>query len=101
MLKDNKKISLILGQYRHEELEYRGHVTLGISRADFQVIKAAPKISKPPFKTLPSGNETTVWLKPILVCTVKYMMKTSSGFMRQAVFKGLRDDKAAKDCRVQ
>ena len=32
------------------------------------------------------GNENAVWVQPNLVCTVKYMMKTESGSLRQPVF---------------
>lgn len=44
-------------------------------------------------------NEEVVWMKPYLVGTVQYMMKTNSGGLRQAVFKGLRDDKIASDLK--
>ena len=39
-----------------------------------------------------------VWIQPILVCTVEYMMKTESGSLRQPVFKGLREDKLPEAC---
>lgn len=92
--------SIILGQYSVTtgELLYKGHVTLGISTTDFQIIDALPKQNRPPFLTVPSGHEQAVWLEPRLVCTVKYMMKTTTGFLRHAVFKGLRIDKEPGDC---
>lgn len=34
-------------------------------------------------------------IEPVLVCTVKYMKNTKG--LRQAVFKGLRGDKEAKE----
>ena len=42
---------------------------------------------------LPAGHEKAVWLKPMLVCTVRYMEKTATGTLRQPVFKGWRYDK--------
>lgn len=36
------------------------------------------------------GNENAAWINMKLVCTVKYMMKTESGGVRQTVFKCLR-----------
>ena len=42
------------------------------------------------------SNEAAAWIEPRLVCTVRYMMKTGTGGMRQPVFKGLRDDKARR-----
>jgi len=100
ILKNNSAISVVLGQYLNQKLVYKGHVTLGLSTADFQIIKAIPKISTPILNDLPSGNDNVVWIEPSLVCTVKYMMKTASGSLRQPVFKGLRDDKIPKDCIV-
>lgn len=43
------------------------------------------------------GSKSIIWIKPYLVGTVKYMMKTPSGNFRQPVFKGVRTDKFATD----
>jgi bifunctional non-homologous end joining protein LigD/DNA ligase-1 len=100
ILKDKGVISIVLGQYQDAELIYKGHVTLGVSTSDFRIIQSSPKSSMPHFNKLPTGNEDAVWIEPVLTCTVKYMMKTSTGSMRQPVFKGLRDDKTPRDCVV-
>jgi bifunctional non-homologous end joining protein LigD len=103
ILKDNSVASIVLGQYLNsdnKELAYKGHVILGITTADFKVIKSMPEISMP-FNILPTGNDNAVWVEPCLVCTVKYMMKTSNGALRQPIFKGLRDDKEPEDCIVK
>lgn len=50
--------------------------------------------SKPLFEV---DNEEVIWMKPNLVGRLKYMMKTNSGGLRQAVFMGVRDDKFASD----
>lgn len=98
ILKEQGVISLVLGQYQGTELVYKGHVTLGVSSEDFRVIKSTPKINAPLFKDLPTGNDAAVWLKPELVCVVKYMMKTATGSLRQPIYKGLRPDKEAGEC---
>jgi bifunctional non-homologous end joining protein LigD len=98
ILKGSGIISVVLGQYLSKELLYKGHVTLGISTGDFQLIKSTPEINTPPFNDLPSGNDNVIWIEPSLVCIVKYMMITATGSLRQPVFKGLRDDKSPKDC---
>ena len=100
ILKGGGVISIVLVQYLKEELIYKGHVTLGLSTGDFQLIKSIPLISSHPFNELPSGNDNAVWIEPNLVCIVKFMMKTANGSLRQPVFKGLRDDKDPKDCTV-
>ena len=95
--KENSMNSIILGQYSNGRLVYKGHVTLGVGGEPFQKMKSLDRTSCP-FSEIPKGNENAVWVKPELVCTVKYMMKTESGGMRQPVFKGLRDDKPPEEC---
>ncbi|MGE4486126.1 MAG: DNA ligase [Oscillospiraceae bacterium] len=96
--KEKGVTSVVLGQYHEKELIYKGHVTLGISTEDFRLMSEAQKLEHPPFREPTSGNADAIWLTPSLVCTVKYMMKTSSGSMRQPVFKGIRFDKEPEDC---
>lgn len=93
-------ISIVLGQYSGKQLVYKGHVTMGISSEDFQVIESTPKLNSHPFNDLPSGNDNAVWIELSLVCVVKFMMKTASGGLRQPVFKGLRNDKSPNDCII-
>lgn len=97
VLKENSMNSIILGQYSNGQLIYKGHVTLGVGGEPFQKMKSLDRTSCP-FSEIPKGNENAVWVKPELVCTVKYMMKTESGGMRQPVFKGLREDKSPEEC---
>lgn len=74
----------------------KGHATLGVSKQDYKIISSVPRTTAP-F----ADSEKTVWISPILVCTVKYMEKTASGMLRQPVFKGLRDDKAPTECQMK
>lgn len=89
--------SIVLGQYRDSTIVYKGHVTLGVSREDFSIISRIPKIDNP-FPII-LGSEDTQWILPQLVCTVKYMEKTSNGGLRQPVYKGLREDKDPEQCK--
>lgn len=96
--------SMVLGQYREQELMYKGHVTLGVSSEAFSEIKIQPSRATPPFADpVPAkhGNEKAVWIEPTLVCTVKFMHRTQNGGMRQPVFKGLRKDKSPLECVEQ
>lgn len=95
--KENSMTSIVLGQYRDGQLIYKGHVTLGVGGESFQTIRELPHLDHPPME-IPEGNENAVWVQPQLVCTVKYMMKTESGGLRQPVFKGLRLDKQPMEC---
>ena len=98
--KENNIISIVLGQYDGDILVNKGHVTLGISTEDFEIISSVKKLSGSPFAVLPISEENAVWLEPVTVCKVKYMMKTSTGSMRQPVFQGLRFDKEPHECKV-
>lgn len=96
--KENNMTSLVLGQYDDDVLVYKGHVTLGVS---LRVLKGHnyKVIDYSPFGYVPPGNEDCVWLAPELVCIVESMPTEKEGF-RQPVFKGIRDDKLALECKV-
>lgn len=96
--KENSMTSIILGQYRGSRLVYKGHVTVGVGGEAFRTIRQLSCVKQPPM-AVPEGNENAIWVQPELVCTVKYMMKTESGSLRQPVFKGLRDDKSPEECK--
>lgn len=49
----------------------------------------------------PADNEDAIWVKPDIVCTVKFMEEPATGSLRQPAFKGLRDDKTAAECVEQ
>lgn len=100
--KEGHMVSVVLGQYDEEKLVYKGHVTFGVRGDNFKQIKAIEEIPQPPFdEPIPSGNEEAHWLKPVLVCTVKFMEYTNTGSMRQPVLKGLRNDKLPLQCKVK
>lgn len=76
--------SIILGQYINGNLEQKGKVALGITKEQWNIIRSQKEINS-------SSDE--VLIEPVLVCSVKYM-KNSKG-LRQAIFKGIRQDKNA------
>lgn len=99
LLKTGNMTSFIIGQYDREKLIYKGHVTLGaglrlLNQYKYTTIESAP------FDFVPPGNERAIWLKPELVCIVEYMPSDKEGY-RQAVCKGIRDDKLAIDCQIK
>lgn len=98
ILKPNNMTSFIIGQYDGDELVYKGHITLGASLRKLNQHKYTV-IDESPFIKTPPGNEKAVWLAPELVCTVEYMPDESIQ-RRQAVLKGIRDDKMAIECQV-
>ena len=94
--KENNMVSLVLGQYEGKTLVYKGHVTLGVSRREIGLIEKL-RCDCSPFLEIPKGNENAVWVRPEMVCTVEYMSRTENGGYRQPVFKGIREDKTAKE----
>lgn len=90
--------SLVLGVYEKGKLQYLGLAGTGFSVAVQEDLmkKMKPHITKKcPFEDVPDTTEDPVWLKPFLVCEVKYTELTKEGVMRHASFLGLREDKAA------
>ncbi|SEO76299.1 ATP-dependent DNA ligase LigD phosphoesterase module /ATP-dependent DNA ligase LigD polymerase module [Salinihabitans flavidus] len=93
--------SLILGSYERGELVYRGRIGTGFDAEDFDTLQSAlaPLARKsPPFGSdLPSEADGANWVTPKLVVEAEYTEFTSEGRIRHGVFKGLREDKEAKD----
>lgn len=88
--------SLFLGQYSNDKLVYKGNVSLGVVGQNFKRILRHNKANNPPFAF--NSNDKITWIEPTLVISVSYMYKTSSGALRQPVFKGFRDDKLPIEC---
>ncbi|RYZ69498.1 MAG: DNA ligase, partial [Proteobacteria bacterium] len=104
--------ALILGVYdENRELQFVGKVGTGFSdklqkemMAQFKplITDKSPfdyevDVDKPTrFRPKRMGAKPT-WLKPELVCEVGFAEVTSDGVFRQASFKGMREDKQAKD----
>lgn len=89
-------ISLILGQYSQNQLQYSGHVTLGVKEQHILSMQKK-EVASSPLATIPPGNEKAVWLEPTIVAIVQ-LMDTADGNFRQPVLKGFRDDKDPKSC---
>lgn len=93
--KNAKTFSIILGKYHNGAYLYKGHVTLGVTKAAVSQLKESGAM---PFTSIPAGagNESAVWVYPDQVCTVEYMPNTKNS-LRQAVFKGFRTDMIPED----
>src|SRR4051812_8391618 len=90
--------SLVLGIPRNGDLQYIGQVGTGFNARLLHELfrKMNPLFtSKCPFPIKPKINDPTMWVKPELVCEVKYTELTKDGLMRHPSFQGLREDKTA------
>ncbi len=103
--------ALLVGYYREGKLVFSAKVGTGFSEAlleklhrQFQPLRRETC----PFVNLPDSSagrwssgitaskmRTCVWLKPDLICQVRFAEWTREGGLRQPVFLGLRDDKPA------
>jgi bifunctional non-homologous end joining protein LigD len=92
--------SLILGTYEDGVLKFAGHVGTGFDQQSLEAVfkKMKPLIRKTcPFEVPPKTNGPATWLKPQLVAEIGFAEITKQGILRQPVFRGLRQDKLAKE----
>jgi bifunctional non-homologous end joining protein LigD len=92
--------SLVLGIFNKGKLNYIGHTGTGFTdkvlKDVFDQLQPHVTNSSPFDKKVPLNSAVT-WVKPVLVCNVKYSELTSDGILRHPVFMGLRIDKKAKE----
>jgi bifunctional non-homologous end joining protein LigD len=98
--------ALLLGAQRDGELRYAGRVGTGFSEASLKELaqRLHPlTISKPPVANPPRGAEVrgVHWVKPELVAEVRFTEMTSDGLLRHPTFQGLRDDKPAREVKME
>ncbi len=104
--------ALLVGYFDRKDFQFAGKVGTGFSAKLLGTLhRQFAKLETPacPFKNLPekrggrwSQNVTPAemkrctWIKPALVCQVKFSEWTRDGKLRHPVFLGLRDDKDAR-----
>ena len=96
--------ALLLGYYDEGKFIYVGHTGGGVTRAGLAAMYArlAPLERKtPPFAVAPRTNEKAHWTTPRVVVEVKFSEMTADGRLRQPIFVGVRDDKAARDVTLE
>ncbi|HEU0110512.1 MAG TPA: DNA ligase D [Flavisolibacter sp.] len=92
--------SLLLGIYDEGKLQYIGHTGSGFTTGTLETIynKLQPLVTTTcPFEKCPKGNMPVTWVKPKLVCEIKFTEWTKDRIARHPIFMGLRDDKKAKE----
>ncbi|MEP7051844.1 MAG: DNA ligase D, partial [Pseudomonadota bacterium] len=94
--------ALLLGVRQAKSVVYSGKVGTGFNERSLKDLyqRLSPlEIEKPTLEHAPRGAEIrgVHWVKPQLVAEVSYTGITHDGLLRHPTFKGLREDKAAKE----
>ncbi|MBH1939598.1 DNA ligase D [Mobilitalea sibirica] len=96
--------SLLLGVYEKEELVFAGRAGTGFSEAEMKRLEEKfDNIQRmaSPFRVEPKlkADERIIWLEPVFVAEIKFAEWTQENLLRQASYKGLREDKDPKEVR--
>ena len=98
--------ALLLATQRDGALTYAGKVGTGFSEASLKELHqklGKLEVKKPAFAQPPRGADArgVTWVKPKLVAQIGFTETTSDGLLRHPTFKGLRDDKPAREVKLE
>lgn len=92
--------ALLVGYYEKGKLKFAGKVGTGYTHEILKMLGKklrALEIKTCPFSNYDESLANVHWVKPQLVAEFQFAQWTNAGKLRVGRYKGLRDDKAAKD----
>ncbi|HUS30218.1 MAG TPA: DNA ligase D [Kofleriaceae bacterium] len=92
--------AMLLGHYDGDDFVYVGHTGGGFTRESLAAMaKRLKRLERKssPFSTKVRTNEQAHWVRPEIVVEVKFNEWTDDDRLRQPIFLGVRDDKAARE----
>ena len=97
--------SLLVGYYDDTDaLRWAGSVGTGFDQKELDRVSAllrAREIPKSPFADPVRTMEKAHWVRPEIVAEARFTEWTADGMLRQPVYLGTRDDKNARDVKLE
>ena len=96
--------ALVLGYYEEDDLRWAGQVGTGFDNKLLAAVREKLNALETKTPTLPADPKlpkNLVWVKPELVCEVKFSNWTPDKHLRAPVFLGLRQDVSPQETRLE